>query len=106
MDEDELPGKKVRDNDPSQCVDLLTEPWIHPYIYGVSYNDDTGICNYTKEYCNEMEKGALLQKNYNGVEGTDTGYKTCETSEGQSNFGAVFGTTGAGYMVKHGFFSS
>ena len=50
MDEDKLPGKEYKKTHPGSCE--LDEPWIHPKDHGVTYNDDTGLCNYTDDFCN------------------------------------------------------
>jgi hypothetical protein len=88
MDKDKLPGKKYKEDHPGSCEEF-DETWVHPIDDGVTYNDDTGLCNYTDDFCRTMGYGDKIEKSMQG-----TGlisYFDCEESESQENLSAVFG---------------
>ena len=66
-----LPGKIVRERSSTQCIGV--EEWLHPGEHGVTYNDDTGLCNFTKEEWNQLnnQKEELNQNHTNGNESED-----------------------------------
>ena len=70
------------------------EEWIHPKDHGVTYNNDTGLCNYTDDYCTRMGLGAKEEKSFQG-EG-ERSYYDCEESDSQENWSLIFGE----YLTK------
>ena len=52
---------------------------VNPYNYGVRFNDETGLCNYTNEYCSRMG----LSKSGNN----------CKRRDGQGFAEVIFGET-------------
>lgn len=61
---------------------------INPRDYGVYLDNKTGICNYTKDYCNRY---GLDHKSFTTSSG-DT-YHDCKLSKGQEALEFIFGTT-------------
>ena len=64
---------------------LKTRMDINPTDYGVTFDHDTGLCNYTADYC--MRFG--LQRVYN----EELGDHDCETFAAQEFLELIFGTT-------------
>ena len=93
MDKDKLPGKVYMDSHPGSCK-TFDEEWIHPKDHGVTYNNDTGLCNYTDDYCTRMGLGAKEEKSFQG-EG-ERSYYDCEESDSQENWSLIFGE----YLTK------
>ena len=67
------------------CSDWCKEDIIKPKDYKVTYNIDTGVCNYNEEYCeymgySETEEGDILCEE-GGCENSK--YTKCKLSEGQ-----------------------
>ena len=71
---------------------------IHPKEYGVTYNDDTGLCNFTIDWCREMGMGEIITKSYPGL--GPTTYKTCETSAFDEGLSFI-SETGAEEFERH-----
>jgi len=53
----------------------------------VTYNEDTGICNFNKQWCDYMGMDSLKHENYAGS--GDTSYKTCDTSNFEEFFSFI-----------------
>jgi hypothetical protein len=64
---------------------LNTRLKIDPTKFGVTFDDDTGLCNYTKEYCDRFGLGRYLNK--------DLGMHDCEPISGTELLEMIFGTT-------------
>lgn len=67
------------------CAAWCNDDPIRPKDYGVTYNVDRGLCEYTKEYCEHMGYSDIEEDN---VKCEDSGceastYKKCKLSEGQ-----------------------
>lgn len=93
MDKDKLPGKVYMAANPGTC-NTFDEEWIHPKDHGVTYNNDTGLCNYTDDYCTSMGFGAKEEKSFRGV--GERSYFDCEESDSQENWSLIFGE----YLTK------
>ena len=99
MDPDELPNKQAIMDHPTMCGMGETEV-KHPNNYGCGkpgepecYNKDTGLCNTTLRWCEEMGMGVLVEKSFGGS--GERSYKVCETSNEQEIFSFVISDTGA-----------
>ena len=61
---------------------------VDPTKYGVTWNDDSGMCVYTKDYCERMGMKYVSSRNVNGESVTD-----CVMYPGQDISELIFGTT-------------
>lgn len=61
---------------------------VNPSDYGVTFNDDTGVCNYTKNYC---ERFGLKYKG--SVTVGDITFPDCTELPGEELASLIFGTT-------------
>ena len=61
---------------------------VDPKDYGVSWDDDSGMCVYTKKYCDRMGMKYVSSRNVNGESITD-----CVMYPGQEISELIFGTT-------------
>lgn len=59
-----------------------------PSKLGVTFNDDTGLCNYTKSYCNRFGMNTTTRKLTE-----DLKYSDCKDLPGEEALSLVFGTT-------------
>jgi len=84
MDPDKLPGKEMRAQH-GHVFSFLTDPelQIHPCLSGVTYNEDTGLCNYEQPWCTEMGFTDIKTENMRGISEMNT-YKNCDIGMGEA----------------------
>jgi len=114
----ELPGDASRKD--SFGGFMLKEELLSPKDYGCNgsgqdpcYNIDTGICNFTEEWCHKGSGSSRVSKKMpTGVLWEPTGppgpggggaidYYTCEKSEMQKGLGFVFSDIGTQELMRH-----
>jgi len=70
-----------------ELIKQLPRADVNPSQYGVTFNNDTGICNYTKNYCERFG----MMKSSGSVDGIT--YTDCKNLPGEEIASLVFGTT-------------
>jgi hypothetical protein len=70
-----------------ELIKQLPRADVNPSQYGVTFNNDTGICNYTKNYCERFG----MMKSSGSVDGIK--YTDCKNLPGEEIASLVFGTT-------------
>jgi hypothetical protein len=104
MDPDELPNKDALKEHHTQCG-MGEKEVHHPSDHGCGkpgepecYNKDTGLCNTTIGWCEEMGMGLLLERSFTGNGVTE--YKVCDTSGVQDIFSFAVSDEGAKYFQR------
>ena len=104
MDPEDLPNKDAIKEHPTMCGLGETEI-LHPNDHGCDgpgepecYNKDTGLCNTTLRWCEEMGMGVLVDKIFTGD--GEVGYKDCDTSGAQDVFSFLISDEGAKYYQR------
>ena len=71
-----------------ELIDKMPRATVNPSRYGVTFNNDTGVCNYTKSYC---ERFGLKYKS--SVKSGDITFSDCTELPGEELASLIFGTT-------------
>lgn len=84
IDPEEL-AKKFPLREAACCGEWCKEEIIKPKDYDVTYNVDTGLCNYTQKYCKEMGYDAMenVEIKCDGDGCGASTFKNCKLSDGQ-----------------------
>lgn len=71
-----------------ELMDNMPRATVNPSSYGVTFNNETGVCNYTKSYC---ERFGMKYKS--SVQSGDITFSDCTDLPGEKLASLIFGTT-------------
>ena len=74
-----------------EAAKILGDIDVSPDSFGVTYNEDTGVCNMTKDWCRRMELDYFEKKGHDGLVDQEQMFTNCTESDLQEDLEMILG---------------